>query len=217
MEEIDKCYKILKVSPNDSFHKIRRSYNTLMLRFHPSRPLGRFHTNYFKQIVLAYDLLSKLHKYSNDITISDKEIYEEWITQDMAFALEKVDLYSKMRFKDFEKEFLPGCFKISKAIAYFVFFLTAIAAIYYPIQAYEDGQIPGLYLFFISVGYTIPLFIVVYRTIADEKFITRRIWYKFKLELYLFQLRIKKKSLISSNNLEKDVANPKSEKSILPE
>jgi hypothetical protein len=215
MEEIDKYYKVLKVSPNDSFHKIRMSYNTLMLKFHPSKPLGRFHKEYFKQIVLAYDLLSKLHKYSNDITRSDKEIYEEWIELDMAFALEKVDQYSKMRFKDYEKEFLPGCFKVFKAFAYLLFFIVAIASIDYPIEAYKDGQIPGLYLFIISVGYTIPLFVVVYRTIAEENFVTRRIWDKFKLDLYLFHLRLKKKSLSSSNDLDKDMTKLNSEISTL--
>jgi curved DNA-binding protein CbpA len=193
MEEINKCYKILKVRQGDSFRKIRKSYNTLMLKYHPSRPLGRFNRDYFREIVLAYDLLSKLNKYSLDFSKSSKEIYNEWVDLDMAFAIEKVDQYSKMKFKDFEKEFLPGCFNSSKAIAYLAFFILAIAAVAYPISAYKNGQIPGLFLFYLSVGYTIPLFVVVYRTIVDEKYITRRFWDRCKLEFYLFYLRTRKK------------------------
>jgi hypothetical protein len=169
-----------------------------MLKYHPSRPLGRFNRDYFRELVLAYDLLSKLNKYATDFSRTNKEIYKEWVDLDMAFALEKADQYSKMKFKDFEKEFLPGCFNASKVIAYFAFFILAIAAVAYPIQAYKDGQIPGLFLFYLSVGYTIPLFVVVYRTIVDEKYITRRFWERCKLEFYLFHLRLRKKPFSSS-------------------
>lgn len=208
MEEINNCYKILNVKQSDSFRKIRKSYNTLMLKYHPSRPLGRFNRDHFREIVLAYDLLSKLKKYSNNFSITNKEIYKEWVDLDMGFALEKVDQYSKMKFKDFEKEFLPGCFKASKGIAYFAFFILAIGIVAIPIEAYKNGQIPGLVLFYLSVGYTIPLFIVVYRTIVDEKYITRRFWEKCKLALYFFHIRLMKKPFSSSIDSAKKATNP---------
>jgi len=210
MEEINNCYKILNVKQSDSFRKIRKSYNTLMLKYHPSRPLGRFNRAHFREIVLAYDLLSKLNKYSNNFLITNKEIYDEWVDLDMVFALEKVDQYSKMKFKDFEKEFLPGCFKASKGIAYFAFFILSIGIVAIPIEAYKNDQIPGLFLFYLSVGYTIPLFVVVYRTIVDEKFITRRFWDKCKLALYFFQIRLSKRPFSSSIDYGKKAIKPNS-------
>jgi hypothetical protein len=174
MEEIDKCYKILNVKKSDSFHKVRKSYNILMLKLHPSRPLGRNHRNYYREVVLAFDLLSKLHNYSNDFSRSDSEIYNEWLDMDKSFALEKVDQYSMMKFKDYEKEFLPGCFNTSKAILYFIYLIVAIVAVDIPIEAYKNGEIPGFYLFYLSIGFTIPLIILIYKTIVDEKYITRR-------------------------------------------
>jgi hypothetical protein len=193
MEEIDKCYEILKVNKSDSFRKIKKSYNSLMLKYHPSRPLGRLNRVYFRDIVLAFDLLAKLNRYSTDFSKSNKELYQEWVDLDKSFALEQVELYAKMRYKDFEREFLPGCFTVIKGLVYFVIFILSIIAIYVPIYFYKEGQFPGVGLFIISAGYTIPLFIVIYKTIVDEKFITRRTFTKIKMIFFKLRLRIHNK------------------------
>ena len=164
-----------------------------MLKYHPSRPLGRLHREYFKEIVLAFDLLSKLNKHATDFLRTDQDLYKEWIDLDKSFALEQVDLYSKMSYNDFEKEFLPGCFTISKEVVFLFFFVVATVAMYVPIDAYKGGMLPGVALFYISVGYTIPLFIVIYRIIYDEKFIIRKICVKIKMAFFLLKMRLRKR------------------------
>lgn len=194
MKEIDKCYQVLRVKQFDNFRKIRKSYNNLMLKYHPSRPLGRFHRDSFRDIVLAFDLLSKLNSYSSDFSKTDEEIYKEWVDLDMPFALEKIDQYSRMNFREFEKEFLPGCFKPMKAIIYLIFLIVAVFAVAYPISAHRNGEIPTIFLLYLSIGFTIPLLILVYKTIIDEKFITRRFWDRFRMRLYLYRVQRRKNS-----------------------
>jgi len=201
MDEVNICFKILRVEKNAPFRKVRRSYNSLMLKYHPSKPLGRQNKEYFKDIVLAFDLLSKLNRFSSDFSRTTKELYDEWYNYEMSFALEKVEDYSKMNYNVFEKEFLPGCFKITKAVIYFVIFILSIAAVWYPVSEYKNGNIPGIYLFWLSVGFTIPLFVVSYRTIVDEKFITRRILTRFKTVYFFMRLRFSPKSRNSSNEV----------------
>jgi hypothetical protein len=207
MKEIDKCYEILKVKKSDSFRKIKKSYNSLMLKYHPSKPLGRLNRAYFKEIVLAFDLLSKLNKYSTDFSRTTKDLYEEWVDLDMSFALEQVDLYSKMRYRDFEREFLPGCFTVTKEIVYLFIFILAIISIYIPVAVYKQGLLPGIVLFYISIGYTIPLFVVIYRTIYDEKFITRKFYAKIKMIFFLLKLRVQNK--LSNSKIEDKKNGPK--------
>ena len=193
MDDIERYYKVLKVSPHTSFNKIRKSYTSLILKYHPSKPLGRYKKDYFVDLVLSFDLISKINRESINYKKTISEIYSDWKDSDRAFALEKAEQYSKLKFKDFEKEFLPGCFGIVKGIVYFFYFLIAFFAVAFPINEYYLGHISGFGIFIISFGYTIPLFYGIYKTVEDENFFTRRFWFRLNMRIKLLKLREKNK------------------------
>jgi hypothetical protein len=188
MEPIDRYYKILRVSPFSSFRKVESSYNSLMLRYHPSKPEGRIHKDYFIELVLAFDLIKKI-KYSSDPVKTDDEIYLEWSNSDKAFALEKAEEYAKLKFIDFEKEFLPGCFVAIKGFVYLIYFAVALMMIIVPIGEFSLGRLSGRVLFYIMIGESIPFFYAIFRTIIDEEFITRRTWKRLRMKFDLLKLK----------------------------
>ena len=140
MEAIDRYYKILRVAPFSSFRKVKSSYNSLMLRYHPSKPEGRSHKDYFIELVLAFDLIKKI-RYTTNSSKTNEEIYSDWLNSDRAFALEKAEEYSKLKFTDFEREFLPGCFIAVKGIVYLIYFAIALMVIIVPIDQFFLGHL----------------------------------------------------------------------------
>lgn len=188
MDELDKCYKILRVSPDTSYKRIRKSYNNLMLKYHPSKPGHRHQSDYFVDLVLSFDLISKIEKYAEDFSKSNVDIYQEWVNLDRAFALMKAEQYIKMKYSDFEKEFLPAFFGLIRRFMYLIYFLAALIAVIFPIIEYNEGNISGWKLFCFSFGLTIPFFIGIYRARKDERFPMNRIWFKWMLKSKLNKL-----------------------------
>jgi hypothetical protein len=188
MEPIDRYYKILRVSPFSSFRKVKSSYDSLMLRYHPSKPEGRIHKEYFIELVLAFDLIKKI-KCSTDPFKKTQDIYMDWLNSDRAFALEKAEEYSKLKFTDFEREFLPGCFVVAKGFVYLIYFAVALMVIIVPISEFSLGRLSGKGLFYILIGESIPFFYAIFRTIIDEEFITRRTWRRLGMKFYLVKLK----------------------------
>ena len=126
-----------------------------------------------------------------DISIRQAEFccYSDWLNSDRAFALEKAEEYSKLKFTDFEREFLPGCFIAVKGIVYLIYFAIALMVIIVPIDQFFLGHLSGKGLFYVLIGESIPFFYAIFRTIIDEEFITRRTWKRLRMEFDLLKLK----------------------------
>jgi DnaJ-class molecular chaperone len=80
MDEIEKYYQILGVESSDSFRTIKKKYTHLALKYHPRSTAYYFNNDKFIDIVLAFDLISKITKYNQDYGFKTKrKIYDEWV------------------------------------------------------------------------------------------------------------------------------------------
>lgn len=174
MYTLDEYCKILKVNRLTSTKKIETAYKKMAIKYHPSLPINRGHIDRFVAIYLAYDLLSKINIKRTGRYKTREELFQEWTTNEKQNAIEKANELARLKMVEFEMTIFTGLSKTIK-LTYGIILVIATIAMTYPIMLYIEGEMSLLYLLIISLAYTSPLFISVFRAIQHEDKISGKI------------------------------------------
>lgn len=168
MDKIKKYYDILGVKSNTPFKKIRRRYTSLALRYHPKSSAYYFNNEKFVDIVVAFDLVSKIANFKQEYGYKTKnEIYENWLQHEKQLAQEKAKGYIKLKREDFERIFFPGL-NITKRLVYSIFMILTSIGLLVPIIAYIEGELSTFGIIYIT-SYTFFLLKLIFDTIIRER------------------------------------------------